>query len=42
MLFILLSIIYIFILLMSEDVSEKELQKEIKQWKKKLGRDYYG
>lgn len=42
MLFIFLSLFFIFIIIMSEDYSEKELQKEEKQWKKIIGRDYYG
>ena len=41
MLFIFLSLFFIFIILMSEDYSEKKLRKEAKQWKKITGRDYY-
>lgn len=40
--FILLSITYIFILLMSENTEEKRLKKENKDWKNIIGEDYYG
>lgn len=42
MLFILLSITYIFIILMSGSVEEKRLKEESKDWKRIFGREYYG
>lgn len=42
MLFIFLSIFFVFILIISEDLEEKRLKKEKKDWKRIIGRDYYG
>ncbi len=40
MLFILLSLFYVFIFIMSNDLQQKELKKDYKDWKKITGRDY--
>lgn len=42
MLFIFLCLFYGFIFLMSGSVEEKRLEKERKDWKNIIGRDYYG
>ena len=42
MLFILLGLFYTFVIIMSGSIEEERLKKEHKDWKKIMGREYYG